>query len=434
MATGITSLALNSDSSGEIYNVTGTSVQIDALTNVTNANATGQFNIIISDAGSVSWAGATMSNIDAVSSSAANAMAMTSGTAAMTYTQTGTGTATTSFTVGAATTATSGVISAANAAQVFTATSTGAVTVNLPFATAQDISGDTASNGTWYDAGDLTVTIPAGATATLSISGAATANTAYGAAASGTIGTVRLDDADFVFATTAGASVANFDVISLGGITANATIDYGTALSASAAAAGQNVTSILQAAPAAGAVIGTSTGTYTSIAETGTTQYSYTLATDSGNGATSVLVVTGFDTGVTASGGDVLNLGGTITTVPGVVGTGTVMNLSNLTVAQAVVLSGSTYQIAGQLSQTANAGAVEAAVIAAGITTGAYSQNAIGYVALDNGVDTGVYRLQVVANGGTANALDAAADFTVALVAVLVGVSDCSALVAANIV
>jgi len=433
MATGITSLALNSNSSGEIYNVTGTAVQIDALTSVTNGSATGQFNIIISDAGSVSWAGATMTNIDVVNSSAANAMAMTSGTAAMTYTQTGTGTATTSFTVGSATSATTLAITAANAAQSFTATSTGSVTLNLPVALAQEMSG-TISGGGIYDAGDLTVTIPTAATATLNISGALTTSTGYTEASGGSIGAVRLMDADFNWSTSTGVANAVFDIITVGGITAAATIDYGTALLDTIAGTGQNAVVILQPAPSAGAVIGISSGVYTNIAETGTTQYSYTLATDSGNAATSVLVVTGFDVGATASGGDVLNLGGTITTQAGVVGTGAIMPLISATKDTAVVLSGSSTQISGQLSQTGNAGAVEAAIIAAGITTGTHSAGAIGYVVLDNGVDTGVYRLAATANTSIANALDQAADFTVQLVAVLVGVSDAGTLIAANIV
>jgi hypothetical protein len=358
---------------------------------------------------------------------------MTSGTAAMTYTQTGTGTATTSFTVGSAMSVTTNAITAANNAQAFTATSTGSVTLNLPVALAQDISG-TVSAGTAYDAGDLTVTIPTAATATLNISGALTTNTGYAASTSGTIDSVRLMDADFVWSSSAGAATAFFDVITVGGITSAATIDYGTGLADTVAGTGRNTAAVLQAAPAAGATIGISTGVYTNVAETGTTQYSYTLSTDSSNTATSVLVISGFDVGATASGGDVLNLGGTITTQPGVVGTGAVMPLSSATVNTAVVLSGASTQISGQLSQTGNAGAVEAAILAAGITTGTYSAGAIGYVVLDNGVDTGVYRLAATANTSVANALDQAADFTVQLVAVLVGVSDAGTLIAANIV
>jgi len=437
LATGITTLTLVSDNSAEIYNVTGTAVQVEALTSVQDTTGTGQFNIIVSDAGTVSWAGATMTGIDAVNWSAANAVTMTAGTAAGTFTQTSTGTAATTFTVGSASTIAASVVSSAtvSTAQSFTATSTGTVTYNLGYAIGQELSGIDA-NAAW-DAGDLAVTIPTGATATLNISGAASVATSYGASAtSDSIGSIRLMDADLVWSNSAGASTANFDIITIGGITAAATIDYGTGLSDTVAGTGRNTTSVLQSAPAVGATIGITSGVYTNANETGTTQYSYTLSTDSGGTATSTLVVTGFDVGATAAGGDVLNLGGSITTQPAVVGTGAVLNLAAAagSAISAVVLSGASTQIAGNLSQTGNAGAVEAAIIAAGLTTGTYSSGGTGYVILDNGVDTGVYRVTSTANTSVANALDQAADFTVDLVAVLVGVSDAGTLIAANIV
>ena len=55
------------------------------------------------------------------------------------------------------------------------------------------------------------------------------------------------------------------------------------------------------------------------------------------------------------------------------------------------------------------------------------------YVALDNGVDTGIYRMAFDGALGTALIIDNATDISsLVLIAVLVGVSDASTLTAAN--
>ena len=89
-------------------------------------------------------------------------------------------------------------------------------------------------------------------------------------------------------------------------------------------------------------------------------------------------------------------------------------------------------QISGSLDQVGDAGGVEAAIIAAGMISNNAHAAVSTYFAIDNGVDTGIYRVVIDATA-TAAAVDSAAEITsVVQVATLVGVADASLLVGAN--
>jgi hypothetical protein len=122
--------------------------------------------------------------------------------------------------------------------------------------------------------------------------------------------------------------------------------------------------------------------------------------------------------------------------LPGISVTGISTAGWNATVGNAadlVVLSGANFQINGALTATTAGAAVSAAIIAAGLIADGTAR--FGYIVLDNGTDTGIYRVQLKGdNGGTsATVADAAADIvSIQLVGVLEGVADSSALVAGN--
>jgi hypothetical protein len=90
-------------------------------------------------------------------------------------------------------------------------------------------------------------------------------------------------------------------------------------------------------------------------------------------------------------------------------------------------------QINGALNQTTDAGAVEAAIIALGLAVTNDAATNI-YITLDNGTDTGIYRVTVDgAAAGAANVIDTAGEITsVVLVATLTGVADVGLLGAFN--
>ena len=128
-------------------------------------------------------------------------------------------------------------------------------------------------------------------------------------------------------------------------------------------------------------------------------------------------------------------MGGTIATQTGVVTTGAAFAQAAAGAAtENLILSGSAFQISGSLTQTGNAGEVEAKIIAAALTLAAQTNTQVGYVTMDNGTDTGIYRVTLAGTAGTAGVIDNTADFAVTLVGVLQGVSDSGTLVAGNIV
>jgi len=327
-------------------------------------------------------------------------------------TQTGSGSATTEVTIGSVSTLTVADITTDNSAQAVTAVTSGAVTFNVPLNTLQNISGVVTANGNAYDAGDITLASAAAATTTLNISGTATTATTVAATAH-TIGTVNLLDGDLVLTN------ANLDVIKLGGITTATTVSYGDSTSTTILA-GSATETALRAGPKTD---------LTAV----TTNASITLSTDSGNATgTTVLVVDGFTAGA-GTGFDVIDLGGTIVAQPGIATTGAAATQGAAgSFTDLLVLTAATSQISGSLTQDGNAQDVEAKIIAAGITLASQTATQGFYAVLDNGTDTGIYRVTLAATAGTAGIIDNVADFSVQLVGVLNGISDAGTLAAAN--
>ena len=151
-----------------------------------------------------------------------------------------------------------------------------------------------------------------------------------------------------------------------------------------------------------------------------------------------VATITGFDAG---TGGDkiilsnaadaivaggVFNLATTGFTLPATV---TVANIISV-----IVLGTPATQIVGALNQLTDAGAVDAAILGAGLVTVLGNASFI-YAAIDNGVDTGIYRIaynEAAANGANAGVINLANEISATLLVTLVGVSDASTLTSAN--
>jgi len=394
--------------------VNATAAQANAITSLV-FGATATSRLTITDGGTVSFASDVLTAVDLVNFGSAADMALTTGNQVLTVTQTGTGAAVTGFVIGSASTLTGTDITAANAAQTLTAVSTGAVSFSLPLNTLQNISAlATAGGNAAYDAGDIILVSAAAATTTLTITGGtATTATAVGGATQTFV--ANLADADLV------TTGANLDFINLGGLTAATTIGFGAGTSTTLLPAGTNATTL-----AAGPVV--------QIASTGATNISLTLITDSGNAGTRPLVVSGFTAG-SGTGADVINLGGTIVSQAGIATTGAAATEGAAGAhTDLLILTSAATQISGSLTGTGNAGEVEARIIAAGITLAAQNANSGFYAVLDNGTDSGIYRVTLNATAGTANIIDNAGDMSVVLVGVILGVSNAGDFAAGNFV
>jgi hypothetical protein len=231
-----------------------------------------------------------------------------------------------------------------------------------------------------------------------------------------------LTDADLVLVNGGGtASIANFDVIRVGDVSTAQSFGFGAGTSLA-----------LLASPLTAASL--ANGPVVNIASTGSTNVTFTLATDSGNTGTRTLVVSGFTAGA-GTGADVIDLGGTIVSQPGVaIAGGSFTGAAAAAATENVILSGAAFQISGSLTQTGNAGEVEAKIIAAALTVTQTATN-VGYVTMDNGIDTGIYLVTLGTGAGASNVvIDNPLDLAVTLVGVLQGVADCGTLVAANII
>jgi hypothetical protein len=155
--------------------------------------------------------------------------------------------------------------------------------------------------------------------------------------------------------------------------------------------------------------------------------------------ATGLTTITGFTAGAGA-GADVINIVKADATALAVTTAAIGTTAQALTTAatdptNAVILTGANFQISGALTAVTDGGAVELAIIAAGLTAAANTNKAI--VVLDNGTDTGVYQLTRVtpdAGGASATAIDLAGDFSVTHIVTLVGVADNSTLDATQFV
>jgi hypothetical protein len=142
-----------------------------------------------------------------------------------------------------------------------------------------------------------------------------------------------------------------------------------------------------------------------------------------------LLAITGFDATTIALGGDVLDLQavGAGVVARTVATTGATLGAAGVAAGAIVeMIIGNTVaaQINGALTQTTDAGAVEAAIVALGIVAVSAAPTNI-YITLDNGTDTGVYRVTVDGDGGANNIIDTVGEITsVVLVATLAGIAD----------
>jgi hypothetical protein len=167
-----------------------------------------------------------------------------------------------------------------------------------------------------------------------------------------------------------------------------------------------------------------------------------------GGGNDTVTVATAVTAAQTIQGwavGDVINLvaaadGSTavaVTTTANIVTGGATVVSAATNATTAYVLAGAGFQINGAITaaNSGDGGPVEAAIIAAGLRQATVTNGQFITVALDNGTDTGIFRVTTNNDvGSNANVMDLAGDLTVSLIAVLVGVPDASVLVAGSII
>lgn len=112
--------------------------------------------------------------------------------------------------------------------------------------------------------------------------------------------------------------------------------------------------------------------------------------------------------------------------------TGTTLTLATTDPTAGLILTASGAQVSGSLSDTSNNGVVETAIMAAQMVA-ANSNGEFAMLVLDNGTDTGIYRLTRATDaGGTSTVLDNASDFSVELIAVLTGITNATTLLAGN--
>jgi len=387
LATGFTGVALGAGANATGLNTTltinATAAQATALTSITTVDANEVVNLAISDAGAVTLTGTkTLTGLDGVTWTTA-AVQVTTHAGPLAVTQTGGGTAAQSVTLGA-------TLGTAN--QTWDMTSTGTVDFNITAARLAAIT-DVAVDG-----GNLTLVSVADATTSLNITGAGA--------------TIVFNDGDLDL------TDARLDNINVGGVTGTgARFDFGTGAAAD----------------------GTAAAVLVNAAETGTAQVSYTFATDSDGTADQVLRIAGFDAAALAAGGDVLDLSGTANgngvLARTVVTTGATLGAAVAAVDDIVeMIIGNTAaaQINGALTQTLDGGAVEAAIAALGLNVATNGNTTNIYVTLDNGTDTGVYRVTLT-DVGDGIAIDNVNEISnVVLVATLVGVADVGLLGAFN--
>jgi hypothetical protein len=150
--------------------------------------------------------------------------------------------------------------------------------------------------------------------------------------------------------------------------------------------------------------------------------------------------ITGFTTGATSSGGDVLNLNATGVGTGDSVVTATGANVSATNglavgnIAHLYHLAGAAFQVStGNLASTSDGGAVELAILAAALNIGTDQATGRFYVSLDDGVSTAIYRVVGVDGADADLVFNLASELTVTLLATLTGVTDNSTFIGANI-
>ena len=372
------------DGANDVIVLNATAAQANAITSYV-ADATGTDTINITAAGTVSFAGDTVTALDSLDWEAAAVVltlndtigavvqgAVTAGTAAQTVT-----------------------LGAGSAVQSVTVNSTGAVTFNLPVA-------NLVSNA----AGTVTATQATATTDVQSMIGVASATTVVNV--TGTSGTYTLLDAtpaegddDIVF--------TNIDTVNIN-TTAQSII----------------VAGVQDAEIDFTLNLGDFAGHEVNLDSNGTSITSVTITGfAAGTAGDKILLNEATTAGATdaATVSLVATTGYTVTSDTKVVGA----------IEELVVLSATAAQISGALTAVGDAGGVEAAILAGGMNAITGDATTI-YVALDNGTATGIYRVAIdtAANDAAAGgAIDAASEISVVLVGTL-DVADSSTLVAAN--
>jgi hypothetical protein len=376
LATGLTGITVDSNNGAEDFTITGTAAQANALVSIIDTTGTGDTNLTITTSGTVDYSGDTITNLDTITYGLF-AVDLTLANTAVAVTQTGAAAGTQVVTFGDGATIQSATIA-----------STGTVTFNVTAATLATVAvGDL--DGTISAAEALqTFAAAAAATAVVNVTGAG-----------GVFGLIA--DSDLV--------LTNIDTVNINTTTASTIV--------AASLTTDSMAQVLNLGTVAGHIVhldtaGTQSGT---VSITG-----FQVGTGGDTIALSTAVTANIAAGSLTSENYVVTTGATIATVTAV--------------ADAVslfVLGQAAAQISGVLTNVNNAGATEAAIIAAALITDDAAGNI--YVALDNGVDTGIYRMAFDGAAGTALIIDHVNDIgSLVLIAVLVGVSDASTLTAAN--
>lgn len=390
LADGFTRILVDSDNVAEKWYIKATAAQATGLTSIVDTTGTGTTELEITTAGTVSLSSDTTTNLDAITWEDL-AVTLTLNNSAHSVVQGATTPGT------AAQTVTFGTLAADQTANI---ASTGTVTFNVPRASLTTIAAGKVSGAGTNGTEELTITAAASATASVNVTG--------------TGGTFQLaGDADVIFTAV--------DVVNVNTSTASTII------------ASQGTAEMVGALNLAGTT------------SAGADVVGHKVHLDTVGTQDAAVTIRGFAAG--ASGDQILLSQATDASIgttglaaakilPGISVTGISCAGWDATVADAadlIVLSGSSFQINGALTATTSGAAVSAAIIAAGLIADGTAR--FGYVVLDNGTSTGIYRVELKAdNGGASNTvIDSAADVvSIQLVGVLEGVADSSTLVAGN--
>jgi len=384
--TGFTQYLMDSDNTAEDITVTATAAQATAITSFIDTTGTGDTDLTLSDAGTVSFSGDTVTNLDTVTVGA-NATTFTFPNIAN---QTGNIALTQTGAAGGAQTITYGTLTNGGAEQSATIASTGTVTFNISAASLDLISAPLFDGSAGADGnGRFVASAASAATAVLNITGAG---------------------GEFMLVDDVDVALTNIDTININTTTA------------SQIGAGVDGTVTMGQTLNLGSVAG------------------HTVKMDADGSQTGVITITGFAAGAS---GDIIALNNAaasyaddITNFANIATTGyssTSDTLGVTAIAEVIVFGAASMQISGALTATTDAGPVEAAIIAGGIIPNQGDATTV-YAVLDNGTASGLYRVAIdeaAGDGIAAGALDAASELSVTLIATI-DVADASTFVAAN--
>jgi len=385
--TGITQYQFTNTAGSEAFNLTATAAQANAITSITG-HAGDTVTLLISDAGTVSLSGDTTTALDAITYDAAVDLTLNNSAQAVTQGGGAAGTGTQTVTFGDGSAIQSAVIG-----------STGTVTFNITAAALATVAAaDVDATSVSSTEALQTMQAAAGATAVVNVTGTGGAFMLLDA-------TPAEGDDDLV--------LTNIDTVNINTTTASTIV---------AAVQDAEIDFTLNLGSVAG----------------------HTVTLDSNGTQNAAVTITGFAAGTS---GDIISLseattadlgGDDITTVNITATTGlTIAGATSAAGIVNVVVAGQAgAQISGALTDTGDAGAVEAAIIAAGITvSGSNSADEYFYFAADNGTGTGIYRVTLAsANIADAadEAIDAANEISAVQLIATIDVADASTLVAGN--